>query len=112
MKEREAQRLHGRETREGGVFARSAALHGTGVDLEVRQQVMREGNELLPSAVGGVGKGGHGVEGESALELRNGFLVCPTAGHEVPEVGERVVEIARDGRVLVGPIVRVKQIQL
>ena len=77
MKEREAQRLHGRKARKCGVFARSAALLGTGVDLEVRQQVMREGDELLPSAVGGVGKGWHGVEGESALQLRDGLLVCP-----------------------------------
>src|SRR2546427_1644584 len=112
MKEREAQRLHGRTARKCGVFARSAALLGTGVDLEVRQQVMREGDELLPSAVGGVGKGWHGVEGESALQLRDGLLVCPAAGHEVPEVRERVLEITRNGRVLVGPIVRVKQIQL
>jgi hypothetical protein len=40
MKEREAQCLHGCKARQCGVFARSAALLGTGVDLEVRQQMV------------------------------------------------------------------------
>ena len=92
--------------------ARTRLGLGERVELEVPSEVVGEDAQLLPGAVGGVGKGWHGVEGESALQLRDGLLVCPTAGHEVPEVRERVLEIARDGRVLVGPIVRVKQIQL
>src|SRR5207244_11766617 len=112
MKEREAQCLHGREARECCVFARTAALLGTGVDLEVRQQIVRQGDELLPGAVGGVSEGGHGMEGESAFQLRDGLLVRPAAGHKVPEVRERVVEVARDGRVIVVAVIAVEEVQL
>lgn len=52
------------------------------------------------------------MEGESAFQLRDGLFVRPAAGHEVPEVRERVVEVARDGRVLVVAVVRIEEIQL
>lgn len=78
MKDREAQDLYGREARKCGVFARATPLLlGTGVDLEVRQRIVREGDERLPSAVGSVCAGRHGVEGEPAFQLRVSFLVRP-----------------------------------
>lgn len=58
MREHEAQRLPGREARKRGVYARAATLLGTCVDLEVRQRVMREVDELLPDAVGGASRSG------------------------------------------------------
>jgi hypothetical protein len=79
MKEREAQRLHGREARKRGVFAGTATTFGTGIDLEVRQQIVREGNELLPSTIGCISEGGDGMEGEPAFQLRDGLLVRATA---------------------------------
>lgn len=112
MEEREAQRLNGREARQRCVLSGAATPLSTGIDLEVRQKIMCEGDELLPSTVGGVRQGGHGVEGEPTLQLRDRLLVRAAAGHEVPEVRERVIEIAGDGRVLVGTVVRVEQIQL
>jgi len=94
------------------VLARSTAAVSAGFDLEVGQQVVRENDQLLPGAVGRVGHGGNGMDGQAALELPDGPLVVTPARHEVPEVGHREAEIAGDPRVFVVPIVRVKEIEL
>ena len=62
MKEFEAERLHAVEQGHDGVLPGSAPLGGAGLELEVGQQVVREGHELLPGAVGGVGLGRDAVE--------------------------------------------------
>src|SRR5271165_5662646 len=95
-----------------GVFARSAATFDAGLDLKIGQQVVREGDELLPGAVRRVGHRRHRMEGQTALELRDGLLVIAAAGHEIPQVGQRVVQIAGDRRVLIVPIIGIEQIEL
>jgi hypothetical protein len=42
---------------------------GARVDLERSNEVVGEGGEDLPGAVGGIGPGGDGVEGEAVLVL-------------------------------------------
>ncbi len=51
MEQREAQRLNRLQQRQRSVFARSAAPFDAGLDLKIGQQVVREGDELLPGAV-------------------------------------------------------------
>ena len=59
MEQREAQRLDRLQHGQRGVFARSAATFDAGLDLKIGQEVVREGDELLPVAVRRVGHRRH-----------------------------------------------------
>ena len=83
-----------------------------GLELEVDQQVVREGHELLPGAVGRVGLGRDAVERQPTLELRDGLFMVPAPAREEPEIPYRQVQGARHRRVFVVPVVRIKQVQL
>jgi hypothetical protein len=71
MKQLEAERLHALQQGHDGVFSGAAPLGGTRLELEVGQQVVREGHELLPGAVGGVGLGRDAVETYASQKKRS-----------------------------------------
>lgn len=108
----ESERLNRLKRVEDRAFARGGAAHRPGLDLKVRQQVVRQDHQLLPRTVGGVGHGRHRVKREAALQLRDGLLVIAPATGKPPEIGEREIEVARHRGVLVVPVIRVKEIQL
>jgi len=68
------------------VFFALMATRGVGVDLEADEEVVGDGDELLPGAIGAVVVGGDGVEGEMALELTDDLFVFASSGHEVPKL--------------------------
>ena len=112
MKQFEAERLHALQQGHDGVLPGAAPRRGARLELEVRQQVVGEHHELLPRTVGGVGLGRDAVEGQPGLELRDGLLVVAPPTGEAPHVADRQREVARDRRVFVVPIVRIKQVEL
>ena len=112
MEQYEAKCLGRLEQRQRGVLARPSPSFGPGLDLKIRQQVVRENHQLLPRTVGGICHRRHGVKRQAALELADGLFMIATTCHEVPEVGHCETEIARNGRILIVPIIRVVQIQL
>jgi len=73
--ENKAQGLNGLQERQGGVLARAASPFRAGFDLEVGKQVVRQDHQLLPRAVGRIGHGRDGVEGQPGLQLPDGLLV-------------------------------------
>ena len=112
MKQFEAERLHALQQGHNGVLPGAAPLGGTGLELEVGQQVVGEHHELLPGAIGGVGLGRDAMEGEPGLQLRDGLLMVAPPTREIPEVADRQREVARHRRVFVVPVVGIKQVEL
>jgi len=85
---------------------------GTRVDLEADEQVVSDGNELLPGAVGAVSVSGDGVESEVAFELAEDFFVFTATIHEANELAGWERDVGCDGGILVVAVVGIEEIEL
>ena len=73
--------------------------------LEAADQIVREDAQLLPSAVGRVVLGRDHVEGELALQLREGLLLRAPPTGERPQGREPQRQVGGHGGVVVVPVV-------
>ena len=112
IKQFEAQRPWVFQQEEAGAFLASIAGCGAGVDLEGNQEVVGDGDELLPGTVGSIAVSGNGVKGKLTFEDADDFFVFAAPGHEVPDVARGRVEVGSDGTVLVVAVVGVEEIEL
>src|SRR5207249_5239466 len=101
MKQLEAQRMNTLQNMKRGALGGAVAPWRSGLDLDVGDQVVRQGHELLPGAVGSVVARRDGAEGEPALEFAERLLVSAAAAHEMPQLAAAQVEVGRDRGVLV-----------
>ena len=112
MEEFEAQCFCSFQDPVGGSFQRLRFFRSSCFDLEVGQQIMCEGYQLLPRIVRPVMVCGDGVQSQSVLELADDFLVHAAATHKAPERPDIQLQVGRDSGVFPGAIVGVKEVQL
>ena len=75
MEQHEAECLNRLEHRQCGVLARPSPSLCPGLDLKIRQQVVRENHQLLPRTVSGICHCRHCVKRQAALELTDGLFM-------------------------------------
>src|SRR4030095_4472222 len=80
--------------------------------LKVPQQVVPQDRDLLPSRVGRIMPRRHHIQGPLSFEFGKGLLLRTPTPPKVPQSRRFYFEIGGHSRVLVVPVVRVKQIEL
>ena len=103
--EQKAQRAHAAQDVGVGALAGAPTRFGESVELEAARDVVGEDAELLPGAVGAVVAGGDDIEGELALEFREGLFLGAPAANESIEGRQRQGHVGGDGVVLEVPVV-------
>ena len=84
VEEFEPQGAYGFEWPSCGAFSGPIPLDQAGFDLEVRKEVVRENDELLPGTIGVVILCGNGMETERGFEFADGLFVDTASCHETP----------------------------